>query len=91
MQNSPLCPEGEETPYTLLIKQDWDTWYPRYLSSDAWKDKRRLVLSRDGGICRECRNVAYEVHHLNYSTVGNESLEDLISLCRRCHTKKHRR
>ena len=88
MEEVLACPVGEETPFTLLIRQDFQKWYPRYLSSVAWKSKRREVLVRDGYRC-QCGAVATEVHHKNYDTVGNEALEDLISLCRGCHEKRH--
>lgn len=36
-----------------------------------------------------CRNIAVNVHHKHYDTVGKESLEDLVALCRDCHEIKH--
>jgi hypothetical protein len=60
--------------------------YLRYLRSDAWREKRRLVLERDGYRCQLWQaHVANEVHHTTYAHVGHEPLEDLISLCRMCH------
>jgi hypothetical protein len=60
--------------------------YLRYLRSDAWREKRRLVLERDGYRCHLWQqHVATEVHHTTYAHLGHEPLEDLLSLCRACH------
>jgi hypothetical protein len=60
--------------------------YLRYLRSDVWREKRRLVLERDGYHCQLwLQHVATEVHHKTYDHLGHEPLEDLISLCRACH------
>jgi hypothetical protein len=60
--------------------------YLRYLRSDEWREKRRLVLERDG-YRRQLwlQHVATEVHHKSYEHLGHKSLEDFISLCRACH------
>ena len=60
--------------------------YLRYLRSDAWREKRRLVLERDGYRCQLWRqHGATEVHHTTYAHLGHEPLQDLLSLCRACH------
>ena len=86
---NPPCPPGEDTPYTLLIRQDWETWYPKYLGSAVWQAKRERVLRRDNWTCQECNHVAQEVHHLTYENIGNEAMADLVSLCHRCHRRLH--
>jgi 5-methylcytosine-specific restriction endonuclease McrA len=64
--------------------------YKNYLSSNAWKTKRCDVLKRAGGVCEECRfNEGTDVHHLTYQRLFRESLDDLVLLCRACHTKHH--
>ena len=64
--------------------------YKNYLSSDAWKAKRRDVQKRANGICEECNfNEGTDVHHLTYQRLFRESLDDLLLLCRACHTKHH--
>ena len=87
--NKPACPPGEETPYTLLIRQDFDLWYSRYLRSPEWKELRSRILALAKWRCHECGAYATEVHHLTYVNVGNESEEDLQALCRRCHQHVH--
>lgn len=60
--------------------------YYRYLASPEWGAKRAAVLSRDGYTCQMCfRSRATQVHHLNYERVGDELLEDLVSVCRPEH------
>lgn len=64
--------------------------YQCYLSSDQWKAKRKLVLSRDNNLCQHCKDKpADEVHHLTYVNLFNEPIEDLLSLCRNCHITIH--
>jgi hypothetical protein len=65
-------------------------WYTEYLQTDAWKERRRLVLQRTGGLCEGCRQEpASEVHHLSYNHVGNEFLWELVAICRWCHARYH--
>ena len=91
MTANPPCPSGEETPYTLLIRQDWGRWYNHYLNSEHWKVLRQKVLNRDDETCQDCGEYATDIHHLTYENVGNEALADLVSLCRKCHHRKHRK
>jgi hypothetical protein len=64
--------------------------YDVYLQSEQWKEKRRLVINRCGGICEGCRkkNVT-QVHHLTYRNWGNEFLFELVGLCYECHQRIH--
>lgn len=71
------------------LDQDRAT-YSEYLKSDYWKNKRRQVLQRDNYSCNECGVKSnLQVHHLDYDTIGDEDLEDLITLCRKCHHNLH--
>ena len=67
------------------------TWeYHTYMASKEWHDKKQLVKQRDGYECRYCRNMTtLEVHHKSYELLGNEPLEDLLTLCRKCHVNLH--
>ena len=69
----------------LLFKET----YAEYLKSPEWKVKRNAVLVRDGHRCRLCGNTATEVHHLTYDRKYNESLYDLVAVCRECHQAVH--
>ena len=51
---------------------------------------RKDIRFRDGFICRECgikeNGKKHDVHHINYEKKDN-SPDNLISLCRSCHSK----
>lgn len=61
--------------------------YDRYIHSAAWRRKADARLEIDGHICQVCGGEASDVHHLTYDRFGNEDMNDLVSLCRRCHEK----
>lgn len=70
-------------------------WHPK------WREKRRLILQRDGRRCRHCGATAgLQVHHRQYHTCKRTGHKLapwcyadhlLITLCDRCHTDGHRR
>ena len=75
-----------------IIKDDFWRNYTKYLNTRRWEWRRKLVLLRDGGICRRCgHKPAYNVHHLTYERVGREKLGDLLLLCDECHKGDHGR
>lgn len=60
--------------------------YLHYLHSAAWRAKRAAVLARDGYRCQLwLAHPGEEVHHRTYAHLGDEPMEDLITLCRTCH------
>ena len=64
--------------------------YLNYLESDQWHTIRNIVLMRAKHKCEKCGSREHlQTHHLNYNTVFNESLNDLILLCRNCHSRFH--
>lgn len=64
--------------------------YNNYLQSEEWKLKRNEALIRDNNLCQVCKiNSAEEVHHITYINLLNENLEDLLSVCKICHTEIH--
>lgn len=70
------------------------SWYQRYLCTAHWRAVRGMALCRDGYRCRACGTTrALQVHHLTYKHLGHEQdhLEDLKTLCRRCHRRAHGR
>ena len=68
----------------------WRKDYVDYLSSERWKQKRKIALERDGYKCQGClTKAASEVHHLSYKNIGNELLFELVSLCHDCHKRIH--
>jgi len=63
-----------------------------YIQSPAWQEKRKMVLERDGYCCTRCGSaINLDVHHLTYEHFGNEPLEDLVTLCRKCHGTVHKK
>lgn len=79
---------GKKNTYTTEKK----VAYREYLNSKAWRDKRKIVLARDGMKCRDCGCTdGLQVHHMWYSRTREEEVpSQLITLCRSCHEKRHR-
>ena len=82
-----------------VSRQTWWREYNRYLRSWRWQFTRWLALVRDGYRCRRCgvrarRGNPLQVHHLSYETynsTGRSRLQDVQTLCLRCHQAEHRR
>jgi 5-methylcytosine-specific restriction endonuclease McrA len=56
-----------------------------------WRIIRQAALERDGRRCACCGSKKrLEVHHLTYERAGHELLEDLVTLCQRCHATQHK-
>lgn len=66
--------------------------YREYLKSNEWKEIKSLVLKRDGNKCIKCGSSnSLQIHHTTYVNIFNEAenLDDLITLCGRCHMEEH--
>lgn len=64
--------------------------YKTYLQSDHWQTIRKIVLERDHYHCMLCGSKEnLNVHHNCYQRVGCERLDDLITLCEKCHNNFH--
>lgn len=64
--------------------------YLDYLKSLEWDKKRQKVLMRDKFRCVHCcATRALQVHHKTYARLYDELLEDLITLCKKCHRTEH--
>jgi hypothetical protein len=59
--------------------------YDQYIHSSAWRKTADRRLDMDKHICPVCGGKATDVHHLTYEHFGHEQMDDLVSLCRRCH------
>jgi 5-methylcytosine-specific restriction endonuclease McrA len=61
-------------------------------NTKLFKYNRTLVLQRDGYQCVECgSDELLEVHHkVKRSKGGSDEMNNLITLCLSCHTKKHK-
>jgi hypothetical protein len=74
-----------------LISRNYKRVYHSYLNSEEWHDKRNKMLEYSDYKCSMCSaSENLQVHHLNYNTVGNESLGDLLVVCNSCHKKIHK-
>ncbi len=65
---------------------------PRWrLKPESYEVLRQQVLRRDGWRCQACGAMTHlEVHHRQFrSHSGDDSEENLITLCSGCHTSMH--
>ncbi len=64
--------------------------YYEYLQSPEWRELRRAVWRRCGGVCERCRQEPMQhTHHLTYERLFHERLTDLKGLCEFCHGALH--
>lgn len=64
----------------------------QYMKSEMWQSKRLEVLRRDNHKCVVCnKKDNLDIHHISYENVGNESLDDLVTVCRKHHQLIHDR
>jgi 5-methylcytosine-specific restriction protein A len=73
----------------------WRTKPPanRYAYSGGWKERRLRVLERDGYVCQlrfpGCLGNASQVDHIVQPEAGgDDSLENLRAVCRKCHATR---
>jgi len=61
------------------------------LDADAYQQLCRQVLERDGWRCQRCGVMSnLEVHHQEFrSHSGDDSEENLITVCSTCHASVH--
>ena len=63
------------------------------LNHELYEQLRRKVLRRDGWRCQACGAMSnLEVHHRDFrSQSGDDSEQNLITLCSACHATVHNR
>lgn len=55
-----------------------------------WKEVSLQSYMRDGGRCRLCNSTAdLHQHHRTYERFGYERLEDITTVCTKCHKLFH--
>ena len=61
--------------------------YEEYLLTPEWQQTRKAALKRAGNRCQVCRagDVALNVYHTTYETLGCEQESDVIALCEACY------
>ena len=73
-----------------------NTFFPKRtrvkLDPEAYAQLCRQVLERDSWKCQNCgRASQLQVHHLRFrSALGDDDIENLITLCFFCHEEIHR-
>lgn len=80
-------------------RQRLDRREQSFYNSGAWKKVRGLRLSMDNGLCQHCLrekkvSVADTVHHIQPIKSNWDKrldIDNLISLCFKCHNKVHGR
>lgn len=91
----PLNIEEEEIIKNLTRQGFSHETYYKYLRTPSWCNKRELVFRRDRWTCVKCERrhdqKHLRCHHLTYERVGREMMEDLVTLCGRCHNEIHGR
>ena len=62
------------------------------LNPDSYRKLRIDVLERDGWRCQNCgTSECLQVHHIrSRSALGDDAVENLITLCADCHYRFHR-
>jgi len=73
-----------------IYKYGWEALgfnsYNNFLLSEFWEKKREIILQEKGRRCETCGSKSnLQVHHLNYLNLGNESKDDVMVLCKKCH------
>jgi len=68
--------------------------YAQYLKSKEWINLKIDLISMRGQKCEKCGKhkkspTLLQIHHLTYKNIFNESPEDLMILCSRCHRIEH--
>jgi hypothetical protein len=65
--------------------------YDEYLRTPEWKKRRKKQLKSAGHRCQVCNSPKrLNVHHRTYDRRGQELPQDLIVLCRNCHSIFHK-
>lgn len=65
------------------------SWYIDYLNSDSWNERKKRWLDfwKKCCVCANINNL--DVHHNDYSRLGDERQNDCVVLCRSCHNLFH--
>lgn len=86
-------PIDDMTAYYMRQANDKNLYFIYIEYSPNWRFKRETRFNIDKGICQSCGKTIYlnsfHCHHKNYSSLFNEDIDDLESLCYSCHKEKH--
>lgn len=67
--------------------EDGSVDYDAYIHSHDWDLKRNERIELDNHTCQICGTTErmLQVHHRSYKNLGNEPMDDLITVCSVCH------
>ena len=92
--------------YCDMVSENARAKHNVYLGSNEWKEKREIILKRDNYICQDCgvkcigkrdatkdnSDKIIQCHHIeNYNKGHNNNKSNLITLCLKCHLKRHKK
>jgi len=97
------CEQGEsERPHLVACQvqpqkesqktKHWGKYknYKEYMSSPEWKQLSEFVKKRAGWKCQTCNSsIDLVAHHRSYEKGADESGENCIAICKRCHALIH--
>lgn len=65
--------------------------YREYIRSYVWRIRRHVYFRNHRRRCAACGiKQTVVLHHLSYENLGHEPDDDLMPLCRECHSEFHR-
>jgi len=80
----------DQTEYDVPLGKLKSMPYKEYLLTYHWRTMRSKALKRAHYKCQICGSTKQlNVHHNTYENRGEEKYEDLIVLCKDCHSKFH--
>lgn len=84
--------ERRKSQWKVPTKQSDIINYDEYINSPEWLDSsvRRSKLISTNGNCEACAHKGNHVHHITYTNLGKESVDDLAFLCTACHEYTHK-
>jgi len=85
-EDLPKDEAGKSAAICVLVLRSMP--YAEYLQTEHWNEVRLVAIKRYLNQCF-CGKDAKDVHHTNYNRRGFERPEDVIALCRECHTLWH--
>jgi len=79
---------------SIARKLNWRWWYRHcYLNSPHWKftrwKKKFWMMITIGRVwCEKCGSTQrLQIHHITYSRIGHERMDDLQVICSKCHRR----
>jgi 5-methylcytosine-specific restriction endonuclease McrA len=65
--------------------------YKSYIQSAKWRSFKKTIISHRGEKCEKCGSKpgSLDLHHKTYARLFNELPQDVMLLCRECHSNIH--